>query len=216
MTPAARLVPKSFAAELVDTHARDAQTDEDFIRQARRRAQGGKRAEDAVLDLAVSAALEWRRADPAAFEEAVKRVARLFDAEDGSKTSARFEAATTESSMRRFLHVAEYVGNVGFDVLVPDSGRLLLVEVKRVADVEGAAFFLSENERRRALWYRNEKLEWRLWLVAGNGRSVDATSIIELFDKKHTDSLAAMASDGLRPGEWFFVLERELARQPPP
>jgi len=49
------------------------------------------------------------------------------------------------------LHVADNLGNVGFDVLVPDPPRkrFLLVEVKRVGSLEDeAAFFLSEDERR--------------------------------------------------------------------
>ncbi|MBI2571109.1 MAG: DUF3883 domain-containing protein [Candidatus Schekmanbacteria bacterium] len=129
-------------------HARDVLTDDDFIRQARRRAQGGKRAEDAVLNLAVSDPLIWRRADAVGFEAAFERVARVFDARDSNTARARFDAATTESNMRRFLHVTEYVGNVGFDFLVPSSGRLLFVEVKCVSELRRAAFFLSENERR--------------------------------------------------------------------
>ena len=49
------------------------------------------------------------------------------------------------------LHVADNLGNVGFDVLVPDlpRKRFLMVEVKRVGGLEEeGAFFLSENERR--------------------------------------------------------------------
>jgi len=201
----AGLTLRRLAADSVDPQARDARSDDDFLRQARRRAQGGKRAEDAVLNLAVSEAVVWRRDDPAGFEAAFEHVARLFDARDGNKARARFDAATTEGNMRRFLHVAEYVGNVGFDVLVPSAGRLLLVEVKRVSALRGAAFFLSENERRQALRHREAGLDWRLWLVAGSGESLDATSIIEPFDQ-HAAPLAAMANDGLRPGEWFFVL----------
>jgi hypothetical protein len=208
--PATGLVLRRFESDSVDPHARDAQLDEDFVRQARRRAQGGKRAEDAILNLAVSKALIWRREDAAGFETAFECVARVFDARDGNRARARFDAATTESNMRRFLHVAEYVGNVGFDVMVPSSGHLLLVEVKRVSELRGAAFFLSENERRRALRHHAAGLDWRLWLVAGNGDSLDATSVIKPFDR-HAGSLAAMANDGLRPGEWFFVLGQEKA-----
>jgi len=106
----------------------------------------------------------------------------------------------------KLLHVAEYVGNAGFDVLVPHSGRFLLVEVKRVASLRGAAFFLSENERRRAHHYRAVGLDWRLWLVAGDGTSLDATEVVGPFEH-HAESISAMAGDGLRPGEWFFVLD---------
>jgi hypothetical protein len=205
VAPASGVVLRRFSAELVDSEARDAQSDEDFIRQARRRAHGGKRAEDAVLNLAVVQALRWRRDDPEGFLSAFQKVIAVFDARDGNKAAALLEAATGEPTMRSLLHVAEYVGNVGFDVLVPDSGRFLLVEVKRVAELSGAAFFLSENERRRALRHRENGLDWRLWLVAGNGASLDATSVIEPFDR-HRYPLHAMASDGLRPGDWFFVL----------
>lgn len=207
VAPARGLSLRSFSAELGDTRARDAATDDEFIRKARRKAQGGRRAEDAVLTLAVADAMAWRQADPGGFRAALDLALSVLDGPDGNKAERRLEAATTAPGMRKLLHVAEYVGNVGFDVLVPqrDAGCFLLVEVKRVQALSGAAFFLSENERRRAHHYAQKGRPWRLWLVAGSGESLDATAVVEPF-AAHATAIGEMAAAGLRPGEWFFAL----------
>jgi hypothetical protein len=206
-TPGGDIDLQAFRSTTQDLSARDAQDDEAFLRQARRRARGGKRAEDAVLDIAARHAIAWRRADPDGFSDAFAPLLPLFENPRGNKASLRMEAAIDEPGMRSLLHVALYVGNAGFDVLVPDrpNHRFLLVEVKRVATLEKAAFFLSENERRRRQEYDRRTLHWRLWLVSGTGESLDATSALRPFGD-HAAPLESMAQAGLRPGEWFFVL----------
>lgn len=200
----AALSLRSFSSSGASLDARDAQSEEDFLHQARRKAAGGRRAEVAVLDLATSEALRWHREDDAGFERALAPVLEYLE----KKGAARLAAIDSAEGMRAFLHVAEYVGNAGFDLLVPRDGTLLLVEVKRVAELSGAAFFLSENERRRATHYRARGLDWRLWLVTGRGETLDATRLLSRFDS-HVEQLANLATDGLRPKEWFFVLEGE-------
>ena len=91
-------------------------------------------------------------------------------------------------------------------MLVPRDRRFLLVEVKRVAQLKSGRFFVSDNERRRALEYRQRDLGWRLWLVSSDGKSRDVTEVMDTFDK-HSDALQILANDGLRPGEWMFVLK---------
>lgn len=198
----AELTLKRFTGDGVDMEARDPQTEDQILRDARRKATGGRRAEEAVLNLAMSDALVWRREDPAAFGEALRRLLPLL----GDKGAERALEAGSERGMRALLHVADYVGNAGFDVLVPRGGAFLLVEVKRVARLRDAAFFLSENERRRAARYKALGHDWRLWLVTGSGEPLDATRALAPF-ATHAESLDCLAKDGLRPGEWFFVLD---------
>jgi hypothetical protein len=147
-------------------------------------------------------ALLWQREDPEGFSLALQPLLSFL----GPKGSERAEATASEHGMRSLLHVAEYVGNAGFDLLVPRDGKFLLVEVKRVAQLKEAAFFLSENERRRASYYLRENHNWRLWLVTGTGEILDATKALVPFDK-HAERIHDLANDGLRPGEWFFVLD---------
>ncbi len=196
---------QGFRPHSADMTARDAADDETFIRQARRRANGGRRAEDAVLDLAVTLALEWRRRSSSSFNTEFERLLKLLESKGSNKVRERLDVANDEACMRKLLHVAEYVGNAGFDVLVPRNDKWLLVEIKRVSAMSRAVFFLSENERRRARRYVAEERQWRLWLVAGTGESVDATDLVLSPFKRHEAAIGAMGEDGLRPGEWFFV-----------
>lgn len=106
-TPPSGLALKRFRADSVDLVARDPQSDEDFIRQARRRARGGKRAEDAVLGIAVADALRWRRDDGQGFEAAFEQVAAVFEGRDGNKARARLEVADTEQTMRKLVGIVK-------------------------------------------------------------------------------------------------------------
>ena len=194
---------KSFSATRVSMIARDAPQDEDhFIRDARRKATGGLRAEEAVLDHCVPEAMRWLKEDPEGFHQALAAPLAFL----GDEGQRRSTLITREEQMRSLLHVAEYVGNAGFDVLVPHDRRFLQVEVKRVAQLKSGRFFVSDNERRRALEYRQRDLGWRLWLVSSDGKSRDVTEVMDTFDK-HSDALQTLANDGLRPGEWMFVLK---------
>jgi hypothetical protein len=84
--------------------------------------------------------------------------------------------------------------------------RFLLVEVKRVTQLDGATFYLSDNERRRAVFYRVKGDPWRLWLVTSSDESLDATAqVLAPFDK-YAKELEDLAKSGLRPNEWFFKL----------
>ncbi len=211
--PDAEAVPielKVFDPVSVSLGAREPLSDEAWVKQSRRNATGGRRAEDAVLRLAVEEAMAWRGADPEGFGNAVARVGRALD----NHWSRRLANATDRGGMAALLHVAQYNGNAGFDLLVPEGrNRLLLVEVKRVASLdEPAPFFLSENERRRALDYRRPtgkddlELPWRLWLVSSTGQVRDVTPVIDRFAERR-EELGALMAQGLRPAEWFFVLK---------
>ena len=125
----------------------------------------------------------------------------------GRQGKRRAEFLTNEEQMRKLLHVADYVGNAGFDVLVPRDGKFLQVEVKRVSHSSHGRFFVSENERRRAMEYRKQSVDWRLWLITSEGKSQDVSNLMDLFDK-HQTALQHLAQDGLRPGEWMFVLNQ--------
>ena len=195
---------KSFDVTKVSLSARDTPPDEDhFIHEQRRKAAGGLRAEEAVLAVCVPDALNWFRKEPQAFREALA-VPLAFLGAEGLR---RAECLTSEEQMRKLLHVANYVGNAGFDVLVPRDGKFLQVEVKRVALSTNGRFFVSENERRRALDYRKHSIDWRLWLISNDGKSQDVTNVMDVFDKHHS-ALQDLAEDGLRPGEWMFVLDQ--------
>ena len=195
------LAPRGFRTGPPNLHPMEAQSAEDFIQEARRKHSGGRRAEEAVLDLAVAMALQWHREDSGGFADALSPLLQYL----GDKGCKRAGGIEGEPGMRALLHVADYVGNAGFDLLVPREGRFLLVEVKRVASLSNAAFFLSENERRRAADYREHGHDWRLWLITASGQALDATRALDAFDR-HAGSLDGLAADGLRPGEWFLVL----------
>ena len=195
---------KSFDATKVNLSARDTPQDEDhFIHEQRRKAAGGLRAEEAVLAVCVPDALNWFRNEPQAFREALA-VPLMFLGDEGQR---RAECLASEEQMRKLLHVANYVGNAGFDVLVPRDGKFLQVEVKRVALSTNGRFFVSENERRRALDYRKQSIDWRLWLISNDGKAQDVTNVMDVFDKHHS-ALEDLAEDGLRPGEWMFVFNQ--------
>jgi hypothetical protein len=103
------------------------------------------------------------------------------------------------------LKVSAYAGNAGFDLFVPreEERTVFQVEVKRVATLEGAAFFLSENERRQALALGPG---WRLWLVASDGNSRDVSWIREEL-KRSQDGIQELLDQGLLPSDWLFRLE---------
>jgi hypothetical protein len=176
---------------------------EELLRSSRRKAVGGRRAESAVLDLAVPQAIQWLTDDPEGFKKALKPVLTLLDRGDPADLMS-------SEAMRQFLHVADKFSNLGFDVLVPyqKQEQFLMVEVKRVGALDGnAVFFLSENERQKAREYRQKGLHWRLWLVSsGRGAPVDVSSIVDRFDQ-HQGEVDALLVDGLRPGKWMLVAE---------
>ena len=102
-----------------------------------------------------------------------------------------------DTDLSALLKVSAYAGNVGFDLLVPDleERTVLQVEVKRVPALDGAAFFLSENERRQALALGSG---WRLWLVASDGTSRDVSWIRDelLRSEESVGSLLARGEQG--------------------
>ena len=191
----------------------DSQSSDDFIRDAQRKATGGLRAEEAIVKLALSNALNWHQSDPDGFDKAVDLLLRPDCL--GSQGQEKRKLLGTPSGMRNFLHVAQYIGNVGFDVLVPTShsGKFAfrLVEVKRVTHLESAVFYLSENERRRAIFYGKSGYDWQLWLVSSSGESEDVTSSVLKPFEDHESEIETLAKNGLRPGEWFFKLTRPLS-----
>jgi hypothetical protein len=186
--------------------ARPAIQDDDWLRQQRRKTAGGHRAEAAVLGIALKRARQWQEADPESFQRAVSQITELKRL--GNLAAQRAQDLGTPEALRRFLHVADSIGNAGFDVLVPDRPphRFLLVEVKRVASIKGEVrFFLSENERRQAQGLIAQGQPWRLWLVGGNNSIADATRALDKFDE-HQDQVNALLDAGLRPGEWMLAL----------
>ncbi len=196
---------RPFGAKAGTGTPRAAITEEAWLTKARRKASGGYRAEDAILSLALRHAAEWRLRDQEGFRRAIETVLPVLGAA-GAERHSRIE---DDGGLRDFLHVSDYLGDTGFDVLVPNehAGLLLLVEVKRVPSLKAdAPFFLSENERRRALAYLEQNLPWRLWLVASNGEIADASSITEHF-QAHQDDVQTLLNAGLRPGEWMLVFQ---------
>jgi len=193
------VVPRTLAAL---APAADA---DEWLRRSRRKAEGGQRAEKAVLSLAVARAKDWQETDQVTFKKAVDEIAAEF----GDLAKDRSGDLTGDDVIARFLHVAEYIGSAGFDVLVPDPkhSRFLRVEVKRVNSVVGPVrFFLSDNERGQALRLRNETHPWRLWLVAGNNAIADATQLLDTFDRGQVH-LDALLEVGLQPGEWVLIAD---------
>lgn len=209
--PITALPPANAPVELRPFHiqaapaaARAAISEEAWLAKSRRQATGGRRAEDAVLTLAIREALVWKNASPDAFEQAANTVLTLL----GETDRTRYNEVRDEESMGKFLHVSNCLGNVGFDVLVPDSQsqRFLLVEIKRVGSLdEDAAFFMSENERQMALWYQQEGVPWRLWLVSSTGRVADVSHVTQTFQAHH-GNVQTLLDAGLRPGEWMLVV----------
>lgn len=176
---------------------------DEWLRRERRKAVGGDRAEKAVLALAVSTAMAWREQDRVSFDRAVDAIKQGL----GNEGLKRAADLSTSEAMAEFLYIASYIGNAGFDVLVPEQSesQFLLVEIKRVTHVAGeAVFFLSENERRRAMGYKEKQLQWRLWLVASNNVVTDATGALAKFQSRRAE-VAALLADGLQPGEWMLA-----------
>ena len=130
-----------------------------------------------MLALAKDAALRWLQEDAHGFwsgvQSAMEPLSRL---EAALKRFSAARATASDTDLSALLKVSAYAGNVGFDLLVPDleERTVLQVEVKRVPALDGAAFFLSENERRQALALGSG---WRLWLVASDGTSRDVSWI---------------------------------------
>jgi hypothetical protein len=201
---------QSLASTSSHFHAMDPQSSEDYVKEARRRASGGLRAEEAVLRLAVKNAMDWKNSDLASFQKALEPILSVNCL--GEKGIARSKSLSSDKEMRDFLHASDYIGNLGFDVLVPNknvqgSYAFLLVEVKRLAQLKNGVFYLSENERRRAAAYKQNALDWRLWLVSSNlEHPEDMTDKVLTIFATHSESLASMEKDGLRPGEWLLKL----------
>lgn len=183
----------------------EALSDDAWMKKAQRQATGGGRAEDAVVALARNSAFRWLRADAQGFWSGVRTAMEpLWKVKVARE---RFSAARTNPSdahLFDLLKVSVYVGNAGFDVLVPDFDELtvLQVEVKRVPTLVGAAFFLSENERRQALVSGSG---WRLWLVASDGTSRDVSWIRDEI-RRSDETVRRLLTQGLRPADWLFRL----------
>ena len=173
--------------------------DDEWLKKARKQASGGARAEDAVLAKSIENADFWYREDPGTFASALR--AAWAGAWAEARVREAVEAAIATGKLKRALHAASLVGDAGYDLLVPDRdrGRYLKVEVKRVENLENAAFFLSENERRQSLAVGPD---WRLWLVAGDGRARDVTWVRASLERAEPPVGEVLAL-GLRPGEWL-------------
>ncbi len=173
--------------------------DDEWLQKARRQATGGARAEDAVLVKALESADAWFNDEPDSFAAALR--AAWDETYKEVRVKEAVEAAISSGKLKPALHAAGLVGDAGYDLLVPDRtiGRFLKVEVKRVENLDNAAFFLSENERRQALAVG---AAWRLWLVAGDGRSRDVTWVRDSLEKAEPPVGEVLAL-GLRPGEWL-------------
>jgi hypothetical protein len=191
----------------------------EWLKQNRRKVSGGGRAEDAVLVSALRNAVDWLTSNPADFWQSVER--DLLFARDRlarEKVQRQIAAAKRESAfvgdsearLRNLLHVSSWWGNAGFDVIVPtreDAGWLMnLVEVKRVASIKNATFFLSENERQQACAHLDSNRRWQLWLVASDGLTRDVTWVLAQFNSAG-DAIGQLLSCGIRPGEYMLQLE---------
>jgi len=189
---------------------RAALDEEAWLARSRRRASGGRRAEEAVLDHALQQAMSWRSRDPKGWATAVGQVLPLLGATGRERWQATEDAepGAAAEPLRAFLHVSDYLGDVGFDLLVPaaEAGTLQMVEVKRVGALDAdAVFFLSENERRKAIRYLTEQRPWRLWLVSSAGRVKDVSALaVRLRDLD--PHVAQLLEAGLRPGEWMLAV----------
>ena len=190
----------------VSAEVRDSMSSEDWAKKARRQAVGGGRAENAVVTLARAEALKWFSEDPESFEERAREALSPFLG--SRKVADRLSDAVnarTGKAIDRLLQVSNYIGNAGFDVLVPraETRQVQRVEVKRVADLDSALFYLSENERRQAI---SLAPNWHLWLVSSDGRSRDASWIQEHL-RAGNDEVGNLMSKGLRPSDWLFRIQ---------
>lgn len=172
----------------------------------RRKAARGDQAEHGLMKLVMEGAREWWGADEASLRRALLQ-AVAWDAQASREMASRLAKVTEADDLVGVLRVAGWYMNAGFDLLRPDAQcrTVSLVEVKRVGSLEDAAFFLSENERRRALELRTGGWDWRLWLVATDGRTEDVTWVADRFAAEPPrGAITALLRQGIRPGEYLL------------
>lgn len=176
----------------------------------RRKAARGDQAEHGLMKLVMAGAREWWEADETSLRRALLQ-AVAWDAQATREMTARLAKVASADQLVGVLRVAGWYMNAGFDLLRPDaqSRTVSLVEVKRVGSLEDAAFFLSENERRRALELRAGGWDWRLWLVATDGRTEDVTWVADRFAVDPPRSaIGTLLTQGIRPGEYLLCRPR--------
>jgi hypothetical protein len=176
--------------------------EEAWLQKARRHATGGARAENAVLGLARAEAKTWLEANAPSFWVAIRTaLGRLLEEPRIRAIYESARTAPTDQCLTNILQVSSYAGNAGFDLLFPSraEGKVLRVEVKRVASLDNATFFLSENERRQALTMD----DWRLWLIASDGQNRDVSWIRKDLENTR-DKVVEILDRGMRPGDWLF------------
>ncbi len=162
------------------------------------------------MKLVMAGAREWWEADETSLRRALLQ-AVAWDAQATREMTARLAKVASADQLVGVLRVAGWYMNAGFDLLRPDaqSRTVSLVEVKRVGSLEDAAFFLSENERRRALELRAGGWDWRLWLVATDGRTEDVTWVADRFAVDPPRSaIGTLLTQGIRPGEYLLCRPR--------
>ncbi len=148
-------------------------------------------------------AQRWLHADASTF---LGRVSEALAPFLGSTRVRQRLASVSEEggsgALDKLLHVSSYIGDAGFDLLVPRAAEQVVqrVEVKRVSDLGSAVFYLSENERRQALALAPN---WHLWLVSGDGRSRDVSWLRQHLEEGDLE-VDSLLRKGLRPNDWLF------------
>ncbi|MDM8555464.1 DUF3883 domain-containing protein [Desulfococcaceae bacterium HSG7] len=108
----------------------------------------------------------------------------LFDREENKKIIEKYKkgldtiipklySKVDVEALSKYLHVSKKIGDgLGYDILFPEISNdqaitILKVEVK--SSKSGDKIFLSENERKRILHFKNYEPNWRLWLNSSEG-----------------------------------------------
>lgn len=177
-------------------------------KENRRKHVSGERAENAVLALALEQAYLWIERDEEQFWVEVRNaLSRVLD-DAAQRVSEIRDRVFDESAFEQFIHVSKWMGNAGFDVLVPNSeeNTIHLVEVKKVSGHGKLYFFLSENERLQAFRMSDETGDsiWRLWCVSDD-EPFDATEHVMKL-KGYQNTIADMNAEGIKINEYQFVV----------
>ncbi len=179
-------------------------------KENRRKMESGEKAEIGVLNLAMENALEWIENDEEEFWQKLCDALSVVLNDAASRIEKVRERSYDEGAVRELLQVSRWMGNAGFDVMVPEfkERTVFLVEVKKVGSGAELSFYLSDNERQQAFRFfeAENAAKWQLWCVRDDNHPFDSTNQVMKL-RNYESTLKQMNEDGIKVNEYQFLVK---------
>jgi len=175
----------------------------------------GREAEDALCALVVSQTLEILKKYATAWQKLISITEKGWRVRDELEKAHR-----NINHLKKALHVSEYWGNAGFDIIGLEedeqhkSVRAVLYEVKAITGEYKSKVHISRNQLKTyEKYYTGEKALdgacWKLIGVEPNGSAEDLTAYIGwLLDCMKSGALKQLHDHGFKPEGFILTLNR--------